>query len=198
MQAPSMTTPGSYPGSLQIGWLAVPIVAEAEPSPRVCEPSRLVLDVKPRATLTTDLRLLNTGNVPCVVPMTSTFCLFDGHGIDHAIWVALMLSRSSTRRSSRTSAIWRRSLFPACPAQACRSAYAGESGIRPQQITRARPRSPAKNAHDLAAMSRTRADAEATETVLRNSERNGQLLADCAQPLKQCPDMLLPAANHER
>jgi hypothetical protein len=90
LQARSTTAPGRYPGSLQIGGLTVPIVAEVEPSPRVrCEPSRLLLDVKPRGTVTRELMLHNTGNVPCVVPITSTFCLFDGHGIDHAVWVAL-------------------------------------------------------------------------------------------------------------
>jgi hypothetical protein len=90
LQARSTTAPGHYPGSLQVGGLTVPIVAEVEASPRVrCDPSRLVLSVKPRETVTSDLRLLNTGNVGCVVPITSTFCLFDGHGIDHAVWVAL-------------------------------------------------------------------------------------------------------------
>ncbi len=84
------TAPGRYPGSLHVGGLTVPIVAEVEPAPRVhCEPSRLLLDAKPRGTASADITLLNTGNVPCVVPTSSTFCLFDGHGIDHAVWVAL-------------------------------------------------------------------------------------------------------------
>jgi hypothetical protein len=90
LQARPTTAPGRYPGSLEIDGLTVPIVAEVEPSPRVqSEPSRLVLDVEPRSTVTSELRLLNTGNVPVEVPVSSTFCLLDGGGIEHAVWVAL-------------------------------------------------------------------------------------------------------------
>lgn len=86
----STTPPGLYPGSLQIGGRTIPIEAEVQASPRVrCEPRRLALDVKPRGIVTTEITVLNSGNVPCVVPISSTFCLFDGDGIHHAIWVAL-------------------------------------------------------------------------------------------------------------
>jgi len=90
LRARSTTPPGRYPGSLRIGGRTIPIEAEVEASPRVrCEPGRLVLDVKPRGMVTTEVTVLNSGNVPCMVPISSTFCLFDGDGVHHAIWVAL-------------------------------------------------------------------------------------------------------------
>jgi hypothetical protein len=36
-----------------------------------------------------EVALVNTGNVPCEVPAASTFCVFDGSGVDHAFWAAL-------------------------------------------------------------------------------------------------------------
>jgi len=84
------TPPGRYAGSLQFGDRTIPIEAEVEPSARMeCEPARLALDVQPRGLATAELRLINRGNVPFTIPVSSTFGLFDGDGIHHAVWVAL-------------------------------------------------------------------------------------------------------------
>jgi hypothetical protein len=85
------TPPGSYSGSVEIGGKPLPIVVEVEPRPRVeASPSRLSFEVEPGTEVTADVTLLNIGNVPCEVPAASTFCVFDGSGVDHAFWVALV------------------------------------------------------------------------------------------------------------
>jgi hypothetical protein len=68
----------------------VPIVAEVQPRPRLdAHPRRIALETKPAARETVELTLMNTGNVQLDVSGTSTFCLFDGRGIEHAVWAAL-------------------------------------------------------------------------------------------------------------
>jgi hypothetical protein len=90
LRTPSTTPPGRYPGSVRIGERTIAIDAEIAPHLQVrADPARLVVVATPRSTRTAELTLLNTGNVPCEVPMSSTFCLFDGHGVDHAFLVAL-------------------------------------------------------------------------------------------------------------
>ncbi len=84
------TPPGRYAGSAEIGGREVPIVAEVEPRPRLrAQPRRLELEAEPGATATVEVTLLNVGNVSCEVSKASTFCLFDGHGVEHAVWAAL-------------------------------------------------------------------------------------------------------------
>jgi hypothetical protein len=90
VQVPTTTPPGRYQGSLHIGERTVPFEAEVEPVPLVSSnPERVVVDAAPRSTITPRLSLMNTGNVTCDVPGSSTFCLFDGTGFEHAFWVAL-------------------------------------------------------------------------------------------------------------
>ena len=91
LRLPKSTPPGKYAGSVEIGGLRLPVVVEVEPLPKVeVSPSRLALEVEPGREVTADVTFLNTGNVPCDVPAASTFCVFDGSGLDHAFWVAFV------------------------------------------------------------------------------------------------------------
>jgi hypothetical protein len=91
------TPPGRYRGSVRFDDHAFPIAAEVEPWQHVrCEPRRLTIEAQPSGQISADVTVCNGGNVPCVVPGSSNFCLFDGHGIDHAFWVALTAESSQT------------------------------------------------------------------------------------------------------
>jgi hypothetical protein len=46
--------------------------------------------VEPGAEVSADVTLVNLGNVPFHVPAASTFCVYDGGGVDHAFWVAFV------------------------------------------------------------------------------------------------------------
>ena len=86
---PKSTPPGTYSGSVALGGQEVPIVVEVEPRPRLdVDPSRLSLEIEPGAEVSTDVTVLNLGNVPFDLPAASTFCVFDGSGVDHAFWLA--------------------------------------------------------------------------------------------------------------
>lgn len=90
LRLPRSTPPGTYEGYAEIEGRKVSIVAEVERRPRVeTDPRRISVEVAPGQTATVDVTLLNTGNVPCDVSGTSTFCLFDGRGMEHAVWAAL-------------------------------------------------------------------------------------------------------------
>jgi hypothetical protein len=91
LRLPKTTPPGSYAGSVEIGGRQVPVVVEVEPRPKLeVSPARLSFEVEPGAEVTAGVTLFNAGNVPCQVPAASTFCVFDGSGVDHAFWVALV------------------------------------------------------------------------------------------------------------
>lgn len=87
--APS-TPPGRYKGAATVGDRTVPVVIEVEPAPRLrAAPGRFAMTGEPAGSGTIDVELANTGNVPVEIPARSSFCLFDGGGIDHAVWTAL-------------------------------------------------------------------------------------------------------------
>jgi hypothetical protein len=87
--APS-TPPGRYEGVATVGDRTVPIVIEVEPAPRLrAAPSRLETSGSPAGSETVEIDLANSGNLPVEIPARSSFCLFDGGGIDHAVWAAL-------------------------------------------------------------------------------------------------------------
>ncbi len=89
LRLPKSTPPGSYTGSVEIAGRQVPVAVEVEPRPKLeASPSRLSFELQPGAEVTADVTLLNVGNVPYEVPAASTFCVFDGSGVDHAFWVA--------------------------------------------------------------------------------------------------------------
>lgn len=90
LRLPRSTPPGTYRGSAEIEGQKVPIEAQVEPRPRLeADPRRISVEVAPGGTAAVDVTLLNTGNVPCDVSETTTFCLFDGRGLEHAVWAAL-------------------------------------------------------------------------------------------------------------
>jgi hypothetical protein len=90
LRLPRSTPPGTYEGAVEIGEAALPIVVEVEPSPRLeASPSLLAFESSPDAEVTSNVSILNVGNVPWDLPAASTFCIFDGAGIEHAFWVAL-------------------------------------------------------------------------------------------------------------
>jgi hypothetical protein len=90
LRLPRSTPPGTYEGTVEIGGETVPIVAEVEPRPLAqAEPRRIVLEAGPGETAAVDVTLVNTGNVALDVSDTTTFCLFDGRGLEHAAWAAL-------------------------------------------------------------------------------------------------------------
>ncbi len=83
------TPPGRYEGAATVGDRKIPIVIEVEPAPRLrSSPSRVETTGTPAGSETVELQLANSGNVPIEVPARSSFCLFDGGGIDHAMWAA--------------------------------------------------------------------------------------------------------------
>lgn len=90
LRLPRSTPPGTYEGTATIEGRKVSIVAEVERRPRVeTDPRRISIEAAPGQTATVDVTLLNTGNVPCEVSGASTFCLFDGRGMEHAVFAAL-------------------------------------------------------------------------------------------------------------
>lgn len=90
LRLPRSTPPGTYQGSAEIEGREIPIVVEVEQRPRLeADPRRISVEVAPGGTATVAVTLLNTGNVPCDVSGTTTFCLFDGRGMEHAFWAAL-------------------------------------------------------------------------------------------------------------
>jgi hypothetical protein len=90
LRLPRSTPPGTYRGSAEIGGEQVPIVAQVESRPRIeAEPRRLELEAGPGETVTVEVTLLNTGNVPFDLSGATEFCVFDGRGVEHAFWAAL-------------------------------------------------------------------------------------------------------------
>jgi hypothetical protein len=90
LRLPRSTPPGSYAGSVELGGRQVPVVVEVEPQPRIeVSPQRLSFELQPGAETNAAVTLVNVGNVPFEIPAASTFCVFDGSGIDHAFWAAL-------------------------------------------------------------------------------------------------------------
>jgi hypothetical protein len=91
LRLPKSTPPGTYAGSVEIGGRQMAVAVEVEPRPKIdVSPSRLTFDVEPGAEAGAEVTLINLGNVPFHVPAVSTFCVFDGTGVDHAFWVAFV------------------------------------------------------------------------------------------------------------
>jgi len=87
--APS-TPPGTYEGVATVGESTVPVRIEVEPAARLrAVPSRVEVRAEPSGAAAVEIRLTNGGNVPVDIPARASFCLFDGSGIDHAVWAAL-------------------------------------------------------------------------------------------------------------
>jgi hypothetical protein len=86
----SSTPPGRYEGSAVVGDSTVPVVIDVQAAPRLrSSPTRFDVTAEPDAPASIEVALTNTGNVPIEIPARSSFCLFDGGGVDHAVWTAL-------------------------------------------------------------------------------------------------------------
>jgi hypothetical protein len=84
------TPPGRYEGAATVGDRTVPLRIEVEPSERLrATPSRFQILAKPSGSETVEIQVVNSGNVPAEIPAQSSFYLFDGRGLDHAVWAAL-------------------------------------------------------------------------------------------------------------
>jgi hypothetical protein len=91
LRLPKSTPPGTYAGSVEIGGRQTAVTVEVEPRPKIeVSPSSLTFEVEPGAEVSADVTLVNLGNVPFHVPAASTFCVYDGGGVDHAFWVAFV------------------------------------------------------------------------------------------------------------
>jgi len=90
LRLPATTPPGSYRGVARIGGLEHPIAVEVEPELRArSHPSRVAVEAGPGSEAAVEVVLVNGGNVAFGVPPRSSFCLFEGDGIHHALWTAL-------------------------------------------------------------------------------------------------------------
>jgi hypothetical protein len=84
------TPPGRYEGAATVGDRTVPVQIEVEPAERLrATPSRFEILAEPSGSEGVEIQFVNSGNVPVEIPARSSFCLFDGGGIDHAVWAAL-------------------------------------------------------------------------------------------------------------
>jgi hypothetical protein len=90
LRLPTTTPPGSYRGVARIGGREHPITVDVEPHVRArSHPNRLAVEAGPGSEAAVELVLVNDGNVAFDVPPRSSFCLFEGDGIHHALWTAL-------------------------------------------------------------------------------------------------------------
>jgi hypothetical protein len=90
LKLPATTPPGSYRGFLRIGGREYPVAVEVEPHLRArSHPSRLAVGAAPGGEVAAEVVVVNEGNVDFAVPAKSSFCLFGGDGIHHALWTAL-------------------------------------------------------------------------------------------------------------
>ena len=88
----SDTPPGRYEGAATVGDQTIPILIDVEPAARLhASPSRFETSAEPGGAETIQIELMNGGNLPVDIPARSSFCLFDGGGIDHAVWAALTM-----------------------------------------------------------------------------------------------------------
>lgn len=84
------TPPGRYKGVATVGDRTVPLVIDVEPVPRLrATPARLETVAGPAGSETLEVHVANHGNLAVDIPQRSSFCLFDGGGLDHAFWAAL-------------------------------------------------------------------------------------------------------------
>lgn len=96
---PRTTRPGKYEGSIELGELQIPMVAEVEPRPLLrILPHSLAVQVQPGARITTEITLFNLGNVDVRLESEYTFCLFDSRGLDVALFRCLTAEHDGERR----------------------------------------------------------------------------------------------------
>ena len=87
---PKSTPPGSYKGNMNLGDKSMPIVVDVESrsSLRFIRPN-FTRKGMPGARFSTELTLVNRGNVEVTVPDEDAFCVFDDGGVARALYVGL-------------------------------------------------------------------------------------------------------------
>lgn len=88
---PKSTPPGSYKGNIELGDMRIPIVVDVESrsSLRFIRP-KITHKGLPGARMSTDLTLLNRGNVNETIPDEATFCVFEDDGVTRALYHGLV------------------------------------------------------------------------------------------------------------
>jgi hypothetical protein len=78
--------PGSYAGSIQVGSIRLPFVAEVQGEAHLAvSPPSLSLEVAPDGEVSTEISVVNTGNAPCEVGRVYAFGLFRVDGLEDAL-----------------------------------------------------------------------------------------------------------------
>ena len=96
---PRSTPPGTYEGTAEVGERQIPVVVDIEPRPRLrIIPPHLLLRGKAGTKVTTDLTLLNLGNVNFVIEGKYTFCIFDNSGFERAFFHSLTEEATEGKR----------------------------------------------------------------------------------------------------
>jgi hypothetical protein len=96
---PKSTLPGSYKGNMELGQKRIPIVVDVESrsSLRFIRP-KITHKGVPGARMSTELMLLNRGNVIETIPDKATFCVFDDGGVIRALYRGLVEEDSSGKQ----------------------------------------------------------------------------------------------------
>jgi hypothetical protein len=90
LKLPKVTPPGIYEGTVEVGGSQLAVVIEVEPRPRLrVIPRRLRLQGTAGAEVTTDINVVNVGNVALNIESEYTFCIFDPSGLNRAFYFAL-------------------------------------------------------------------------------------------------------------
>ncbi len=90
LKLPKLTPPGTYEGTVEVGNRQLPVVIEVEPRPRLrVFPRRLRLQGTAGAEVTTDINVVNVGNVALDIAGEHSFCIFDPSGLNRAFYFAL-------------------------------------------------------------------------------------------------------------
>jgi hypothetical protein len=96
---PKSTPPGSYKGNMKLGDKRIPIVVDVESrsSLRFIRPKITHRGVA-GARMSTELTLLNRGNVNETIPDEATFCVFDDGGVTIALYRGLVEEDSAGKQ----------------------------------------------------------------------------------------------------
>lgn len=96
---PKSTPPGSYKGNIELGERRIPIVVDVESrsSLRFIHP-KFTYRGLPGARVSTQLTLLNRGNVSVTLPGKDTFCVFEDDGVARAFYRGLAAENSDSAR----------------------------------------------------------------------------------------------------
>jgi hypothetical protein len=96
---PKSTSPGHYKGSAEVDGKIIPIIVDVEARSRLrFMPPSVSFRGAPGARLEAEITVLNMGNVDAIIHPESTFCIFDDHGVDEALYEALTAKEVEGKR----------------------------------------------------------------------------------------------------